>query len=179
MTFAQRRCSRAWKRFGDKVAIKSLSIRVVLTIAAVQSEKYSLLRATAKTFLWPLLAGVFPRLCQTGFTYAQPFLINALITHIDSPEKNGSSNVGYALIGAYILVFFGAAVSSFGNWHFLSRSLLTRRVLGFFRSILTRDDTRRHQDSWSPYCDDLFEDAEVSLVLSGWNRCIYIDEHRC
>lgn len=47
---------------------------------------------------------------QTGFTYSQPFLINTFINYIDSPKKS-SSNVGYALIGAYMLIFFGAAVS--------------------------------------------------------------------
>jgi ATP-binding cassette subfamily C (CFTR/MRP) protein 1 len=73
------------------------------------------LLTTAKTFRSSLLAGVFPRLCQTGFTYAQPFLISTLINHLDAPEK--SSNVGYALIGAYVLVFLGAAVSSGRSSH--------------------------------------------------------------
>lgn len=83
---------------------------MLLTITAVQNKKHSLLFATAKTFRQSLLAGVFPRLCQTGFTYAQPFLINTLINHVDTSNYS-SSNIGYALIGAYVLVFFGAAVS--------------------------------------------------------------------
>jgi hypothetical protein len=88
---------------------------MLLSVTVVQSEKHSLLLATAKTFRWSLLAGVFPKLCQIGFIYAQPFLINTLIKYIDSPKKNGSSNVGYALIGAYIIVFVGAAVSPIGS----------------------------------------------------------------
>ena len=71
-----------------------------------------------KMFCRSLLAGVFPKLCQIGFIYAQPFLTNTFIKYIDSPEKNRFSNAGYALIGAYILVFVGAAVSPIGSWHF-------------------------------------------------------------
>ena len=57
-----------------------------------------------------MLAGVLPRLCLTGFTYAQPFLINTLINFVDSENPDVNLNSGYGLIGAYILVFFGAAV---------------------------------------------------------------------
>jgi ATP-binding cassette subfamily C (CFTR/MRP) protein 1 len=74
-------------------------------------EKYDLLVTTAKSFRWSILAGVFPRLCMTGFTYAQPFLINTLINYIESSDQNVNQNYGYGLIGAYVLVFFGAAVS--------------------------------------------------------------------
>jgi ATP-binding cassette subfamily C (CFTR/MRP) protein 1 len=73
--------------------------------------KHALLVTTAKSFRWSILAGVFPRLCMTGFTYAQPFLINTLINYIESPDPDVNINRGYGLIGAYMLVFFGAAVS--------------------------------------------------------------------
>ena len=73
--------------------------------------KHALLVTTAKSFRWSILAGVFPRLCVTGFTYSQPFLINTLINYIESPDPNVNKNYGYGLIGAYVLVFFGAAVS--------------------------------------------------------------------
>jgi hypothetical protein len=46
----------------------------------------------------------------TGFTYAQPFLISTLINHVDSSGADAKENAGYALIGAYVLIFFGAAV---------------------------------------------------------------------
>jgi hypothetical protein len=85
------------------------------TIAVDQSTKHSLLLAAAKTFCWSLLAGVIPRLFLIGFTYTQPFLINTLINHIDSRDNVSSSNVGYTLIAAYVLVFFGAAVSESSN----------------------------------------------------------------
>ena len=73
--------------------------------------KHALLVTTAKSFRWSILASVFPRLSLTGFTYAQPFLINTLINYIESSDPGVNKNYGYGLIGAYVLVFFGAAVS--------------------------------------------------------------------
>lgn len=82
-----------------------------LTRVVDQSKPHALLIATATTYRWSLLAGVFPRLCVTGFTYAQPFLINTLINYLESSDPNFARNDGYGLIAAYIIVFFGAAVS--------------------------------------------------------------------
>ncbi|KAE8453304.1 hypothetical protein EG329_011371 [Mollisiaceae sp. DMI_Dod_QoI] len=81
-------------------------------LAVDQSKPHALLIATATTYRWSLLAGVFPRLCVTGFTYAQPFLINTLINYLESSDPNFARNDGYGLIAAYIIVFFGAAISS-------------------------------------------------------------------
>lgn len=47
-----------------------------------------------------------------GFKFAQPFLINRVIDYIQ--EKGGNDarkDVGYALVGATGLVYFGLAVS--------------------------------------------------------------------
>jgi len=78
---------------------------------ASQHDKHALMFSVAKTFQWSLLAGILPRLCLTGFTYAQPFLMTTLLNNIDATDSKAVSNSGYALIGAYVLVFFGAAVS--------------------------------------------------------------------
>lgn len=66
-----------------------------------------------KTLRWPLLASVFPRLCLIGFNFSQPFLITAAIELSQSPVTPKSQNEGYGLIGAYILVYVGIAVSQF------------------------------------------------------------------
>lgn len=94
----------------ERYAVKFFDIFASANMNTVEGPgKHGLLLSTAKTFRWSLLAGVFPRLCLTGFTYAQPFLITTLINHVESSDVK--SNAGYALIGAYLLVFFGAAVS--------------------------------------------------------------------
>lgn len=52
---------------------------------------------------------VLPRLCLTGFTFAQPFLASSLISYLENPEE-ATENQGYGLIGASFLVYTGVAV---------------------------------------------------------------------
>ena len=51
-----------------------------------------------------------PRLCLIGFNFCQPFLINRAVTFSQQAVTTETTNVGYGLIGAYILVFVGIAV---------------------------------------------------------------------
>ncbi len=72
----------------------------------------TLFNTTLGVLKWPLLAAAFPRLCLLGFSFAQPFLINRAILFASSPDTLENRNVGYGLIGAYVLVYVGIAVSS-------------------------------------------------------------------
>ena len=73
-------------------------------------KKHSLVIACFRAYTWPLFAAVIPRLCLTGFTFAQPFLINDLIGFIGN--KDASIDIGRGIIGAYGLVYLGMAVSN-------------------------------------------------------------------
>lgn len=46
---------------------------------------------------------------MSGFTFCQPFLINATVSWVENPDASLDS--GKALIGAYALVYVGLAVS--------------------------------------------------------------------
>ncbi|KAL2000414.1 hypothetical protein VTN02DRAFT_3098 [Thermoascus thermophilus] len=59
----------------------------------------------------PLCLAIIPRLALMGLKFAQPFLIHQAITLASSPVTKTYSNIGYGLIGAYILVYFGIGVS--------------------------------------------------------------------
>jgi ATP-binding cassette subfamily C (CFTR/MRP) protein 1 len=52
-----------------------------------------------------------PRLCVTGFTYAQTFLINAAINYLEYPAPLRNVNHAYGLVGATALIYIGIAVS--------------------------------------------------------------------
>lgn len=58
-----------------------------------------------------LLAPAFPRLCLTGFTFAQPFLITEAVTLATYPQGQPYGNYADGLIVAFIFVYFGLAVS--------------------------------------------------------------------
>ena len=61
-------------------------------------------------YKWTILAASLPRLAYTGFTFAQPFLIDRVLSFTSSSPENRSANVAYGLIGAYAIVYIGAAV---------------------------------------------------------------------
>jgi hypothetical protein len=63
---------------------------------------------------WPILAVIPPRVCLIAFNFCQPFLIERAVKYTQEAklEPNGAqiANIGYGLIGAYILVYVGIAV---------------------------------------------------------------------
>lgn len=60
-------------------------------------------------YLGPFLSAVLPRLCLTGFTFCQPFLINTIVTWVGSTDA--SMAFGKGLIGGTALTYIGMAVS--------------------------------------------------------------------
>ncbi|RAL16194.1 ABC transporter [Aspergillus homomorphus CBS 101889] len=80
----------AWSRTGNKNA------------------KYALLRTSMRAYLSPLLAAVLPRLMLTGFTFCQPFLVDATVTWVGN--KDAALDSGKGLIGAFAIVYTGMAV---------------------------------------------------------------------
>lgn len=81
-------------------------------LAATSTGPNSLLVATTKKLKWPIFAVVLPRLCLTAFNFCQPFLINRAVTFSEQSTTTQTSNIGYGLIGAYVLVYVGIAVRS-------------------------------------------------------------------
>lgn len=74
---------------------------------------------------WPLLSIVFPRACLIGFTFCQPFLINRAITLAMEPVTEHTTNMGYGLIAAYVIVYVGIAVSLYLEFFANSEMILT------------------------------------------------------
>jgi ATP-binding cassette, subfamily C (CFTR/MRP), member 1 len=74
---------------------------------------------------WPVLLPIVARLVLIAFTFCQPFLLNRFLDYLQDPVERQNPNIGYGLIGAYAIVYFGMAVStlSFGmmalNFHLI------------------------------------------------------------
>jgi hypothetical protein len=76
--------------------------------AAPNALMFTWLRVFAGTFWAPAI----PRLFIIGFTYAQPFLIQSAVEFAGTRKGMPYDNYGYGLIGAFVLVYAGQAVSS-------------------------------------------------------------------
>jgi len=76
-----------------------------------------ILRANASR----IAVGILPRLCLTGFRYAQPLL---LARTVDFVSSNEADSIGWGLTGAFGIVFLGMAVAS-GSYYHMSYRFVT------------------------------------------------------
>ena len=76
-----------------------------------KSAKHSLLVSTWSSFQAAFLLPVLPRLCLAGFKFAQPFLVNRVISFVGESNNTESRGIAGGLIGATALVYIGLAVS--------------------------------------------------------------------
>ncbi|KAF2495596.1 putative multidrug resistance protein [Lophium mytilinum] len=75
-------------------------------------SKHELAFVVTKMLRWPLILPIFPRLALLGFTFCQPLLVGRLLDFLQNSDQKQSINIGYGLIGAYAVVYFGMAVSN-------------------------------------------------------------------
>jgi hypothetical protein len=61
---------------------------------------------------WLLLSCLPPRLCYTGFLFAQPFLVQRAIEWLTGPADANTYKVGGGIVAAYVIVYVGIAVRS-------------------------------------------------------------------
>ncbi|KAK6814078.1 hypothetical protein RU639_010488 [Aspergillus parasiticus] len=78
--------------------------------------KHRLVRATFAAYQFSCLSAILPRLALSAFTFAQPFLITATVNYINIPSSSESQKYGQAIVGAYVLVYAGYAISTAVYW---------------------------------------------------------------
>ncbi|KAH8646856.1 putative ABC transporter [Xylariales sp. PMI_506] len=74
-------------------------------------RRNALILAMFQAFKFDILIVVAPRLCLIGLSLAQPFIIGQTVTFLEG-ESTASTNIGYGLLGAFVLVFIGIAIST-------------------------------------------------------------------
>ncbi|EFQ29566.1 ABC transporter [Colletotrichum graminicola M1.001] len=94
----------------------------------LQGRKHGLARELASDLAVPILLPVAPRIALVGLVFCQPFLIEALLRHLDEPESRASANKGYGLIGATILVYTGIPLATAFYWYSQERFLCMARA---------------------------------------------------
>ncbi|KAJ5965703.1 ABC transporter integral membrane type 1, partial [Penicillium waksmanii] len=95
-----------------KLLTKSLVSRGDQRWKEKPTRRLALFRDIIYDLRWTLAAAVGPRLCLTGFKFAQPFLINDLINYVSDNGSSEPSGVKYGFIGATVLIYVGIAVST-------------------------------------------------------------------
>ncbi len=124
------------------ITSETLATRLGNYLAAypTRGKRLGLLRAVTKVLAVPLLLPVAPRLALSGFRFAQPFLINSLLSYLEQPTAAGKKDAGYGLIGATILVYAGNAISTAFYNYFQERALWMAR--GALASVVYESTTK-------------------------------------
>ncbi|KAG2163329.1 hypothetical protein VTO58DRAFT_110787 [Aureobasidium pullulans] len=65
---------------------------------------------------WPILVPIVPRLALLALTLCQPLLLKRLLDYLNNSDTE-SVNIGYGIIGAYLIVYVGLATTSAIYWH--------------------------------------------------------------
>ncbi|KAF2842938.1 hypothetical protein M501DRAFT_1005649 [Patellaria atrata CBS 101060] len=127
---------------------------------------HALFWTTIRTLKWPILTITVPRLCLIGFQFCQPFLINRAISLSQEPVDEHTTNIGYGLIGAYIIVYLGMAVTTGQYQHLTYRAITMAR--GGLVSMLFRKTADLSIQSVDPSASLTLMSADIERIATGW-----------
>lgn len=74
------------------------------------SKKHRLIRALLSTLRWQFALAIVPRVLLIALKFSQPFLLDRLLTLLNSGESATSSRQAWGMILAFALVYLGIAV---------------------------------------------------------------------
>ncbi|CAK7267892.1 hypothetical protein SEPCBS57363_002820 [Sporothrix epigloea] len=124
-------------------------------------KKGGLLRALMKALAMEILLPIGPRLALTGFTFGQPFIINATLSYIAEPAAEQLRGSGYGLIGASFLIYLGVSVSNAVYYYLQGRVMFMIR--GALAGAIYRKTTEQRLDA----ADDA---AAITLMSTDLER---------
>ncbi|KAJ5490192.1 ABC transporter integral membrane type 1 [Penicillium expansum] len=119
-----------------------------------------------KAVKWPLLAGVPARACVVAFNFCQPLLLERSLSFFNSPVNKSTESIGYGLIGAYIMVYGGLAVSM-GQYQHLTYRGITM-VRGVLVTMLYKKASCLSLGENDPANSLTLMSADVERITQGW-----------
>ncbi|KAJ5767038.1 uncharacterized protein N7511_004654 [Penicillium nucicola] len=119
-----------------------------------------------KAAKWPLLAGIPARACVVAFNFCQPLLLERSLSFFNSPVNKESNNVGYGLIGAYIMVYCGLGISM-GQYQHLTYRGITM-VRGILITMLYKKASCLTLTDTDPANSVTLMSADVERITQGW-----------
>ncbi|OAR05900.1 hypothetical protein LLEC1_02682 [Akanthomyces lecanii] len=109
---------------GPEFSSKLLHSRLKQHLQGVRwASKNTLMRICFEAWMWLFLLVMIPRLCFTGFSFSQPFILHRVIEILGEPEPATLEST--FLLFATILSFAGATLSKMATAH-LSYRIVTR-----------------------------------------------------
>ncbi|KAJ5091867.1 hypothetical protein NUU61_006737 [Penicillium alfredii] len=119
-----------------------------------------------KAVRWPLLAGVPARACLVAFNFCQPLLLTRSLSFFNEPVNGATNNIGYGLIGAYILVYVGLALSM-GQYQHLTYRAITM-VRGTLVTMLYKKASCLRLTDADPANSITLMSADIERITQGW-----------
>ncbi|KAL6807485.1 P-loop containing nucleoside triphosphate hydrolase protein [Trichoderma camerunense] len=110
-------------------------------------RKGTLVWVVCKVLNTSIIVPAVPRLLLTGFTFAQPFLVNRMIKLLQNIHDE-SLSIGYGLLGAFVLVYIGIAIATawyqrFTNrWIIMIRGILITLIYNKTLTMRSTEDER-------------------------------------
>ncbi|CEJ92591.1 hypothetical protein VHEMI08233 [[Torrubiella] hemipterigena] len=127
------------------------------------SGRHRLLRSMFKANLWPFFSAVIPRVCLSCFSFSQPFLIAASVSNLQDRENEDHARYGHALVGAFVLVYMGIAIS---------RALYQRQNFRMTSRIRAALISKIYQDTTALRHTEIKDAAAVTLMGTDVERII-------
>ncbi|KAJ5096759.1 hypothetical protein N7456_007480 [Penicillium angulare] len=127
------------------------------------SGRFKVPRAAFKAYTSVLLWAVPPRLALSAFNFSQTFLLTATINFMESDSSPENESYGPSLVGAYVLMYLGIAITTAIYWRQTVRFLAALRA-GLV--AITYDQTLALQQ------EDLHDSAALTLMGTDIERTI-------
>ncbi|KAH8700509.1 putative multidrug resistance protein [Talaromyces proteolyticus] len=143
------------------MAAEVLHERFRLSWKRTQRDKRRLLYTLLVALRWELLSPVIPRLILIAFTIGQPLCLRRLLVYLQGDKDD--VNIGYGMIGAYALIYFGIAISSGFYWS------TWFRTLALMRSMLTTAIFDKTLQSQAAVAEDK---AAITLMSTDVDRIV-------
>ncbi|GKZ81373.1 hypothetical protein AnigIFM56816_005888 [Aspergillus niger] len=133
------------------------------TAWSVRSGKRRLLRSTFSAYRNTFLSGIVPRLCLSAFNFCQPFLITTTVDYMQNEMSSDKKRRGQAIVGAYILVYLGWAISTAVYWRQTNR-FNTKVRSGLIAKIYTQTCLLK--------ASDINDSAAITLMGTDVERIV-------
>ncbi|KAH8887207.1 ABC transporter [Thozetella sp. PMI_491] len=128
-------------------------------------RKLELVVAVGRALWWPMVKSAFPRLFVVAFTFAQPFLIENILSLLVLPEEKNTYAKGQALIAATAIIYVGLAVATLHYNQAMNRVEVKTRgaIVGLIYSRALRIQDGVYDDSAAV----TLMTSDVDLIVSS------------